>query len=338
MNAREIVMRTVEFGYPERLAVTFPEPYGSDIMHASYDLASFQRNWRDVGGGWQEWVDGWGNTWARVDRTSKGEVVRGVLQSWDDLDSLRLPDLANPAYYARAREACADPANTRFRMGGLPGFPFDITRYMRRLEEYLADILWEPERVKALLLRVENLLADVIVQYGRVGVDGVMFGEDWGTQETLMIHPNKWREMFKPGFIRLCRVAHQCGLKVFMHSCGKITAIIPDLIEAGIDVLQFDQPRLHGLDTLARFHGQVTFWSPVDIQTTLQAKDEVAIEADAREMVQTMGGSDGGFIAGYYGDNPSIGLDAHWQDVACRAFIKYGDLCATAGQARNREP
>jgi uroporphyrinogen decarboxylase len=145
-----------------------------------------------------------------------------------------------------------------------------------------------------------------------------------------MIHPNKWREMFKPGYIHLCRVAHQHDLKVFMHSCGKITAIIPDLTDAGIDVLQFDQPRLHGIDTLARFHGQVTFWSPVDIQTTLQKGDEAAIEADARDMVHKMGGPDGGFIGGYYGDNPSIGLDPHWQDVACRAFIKYGDFRATA--------
>ena len=68
--------------------------------------------------------------------------------------------------------------------------------------------------------------------------------------------------MFKPGYIRLCRVAHEYGLKVFMHSCGKITAIIPDLIDAGIDVLQFDQPRLHGIDTLARFHGQDQFLVP----------------------------------------------------------------------------
>jgi len=334
MNSREIVLRTVEFSCPERLAVTFPEPYGSDIMHTGYDLESFQRTWRDVGGGWQEWVDAWGNTWARVDRTSKGEVVRGVLQDWADLETLRLPDLANPAHYGRAREACADPQNHRFRMGGLPGFPFDITRYMRRLEEYLADILWEPERVKALLLRVENLLADTIVQYGHAGADGVMFCEDWGTQEALMINPAKWREMFKPGYIRLCHVAHQYGLKVFMHSCGKITAIIPDLIEAGVDVLQFDQPRLHGIDTLARFHGRITFWCPVDIQTTLQSGDESAIEADARDMVQKMGGPDGGFIGGYYGDNPSIGLDPHWQDIACRAFMKYGDYRVTASRTK----
>lgn len=325
MDSREIVLRTVEYRGPERVAASFPEPYWNDFAFTSYTLRGYDRTWRTVSGNRQEYVDEWGNTWARVDPTSKGEVVRGVLQDWSQLDTLTLPDLANPANFERVREVCSDPHNTRFRVGGLPGFPFNIARYMRHLEEFLADVLLAPEEVKRLLLRIENLLAETIIQYARAGVDAVFFCEDWGTQEALMIHPRTWREMFKPGFFRLCRVAHEQGLKVFMHSCGKITDIIPDLIETGIDVLQFDQPRLHGLDTLARFHGQVTFWCPVDIQTTLQTRDEAAIEADAREMIEKLGGPEGGFIAGYYGDNASIGLDPHWQDVACRAFMRYGD-------------
>jgi uroporphyrinogen decarboxylase len=131
--------------------------------------------------------------------------------------------------------------------------------------------------------------------------------------------------VFKPGFERLCGVAHERGLKVFMHSCGKTTVIIPDLIEAGVDLLQFDQPQLHGLDNLAQYHGEITFWCPVDIQKTLQTRDAAAIEADARAMIERLGGSQGGFVAGYYSGNDAIGLDPKWQDVACRAFTRYGD-------------
>ncbi|NLS78631.1 MAG: hypothetical protein GXY76_15360, partial [Chloroflexi bacterium] len=127
-----------------------------------------------------------------------------------------------------------------------------------------------------------------------------------------------------PGFVRLCGVAHEVGVKVFMHSCGKMTSIIPDLIEAGIDVLQFDQPRIHGLDTLAQWSGQVTFWCPVDIQSTLQTRDSVLIEADAREMIAKLGNQGGGFIAGYYGGNEAIGITPEIQELACKAFVKYG--------------
>jgi uroporphyrinogen decarboxylase len=196
---------------------------------------------------------------------------------------------------------------------------------MRRLDQFLMDLLLEQERISVLLKRIEDLLADTIVQYARAGADAVMFPEDWGTQKGLMINPVTWREVFKPGFQRLCAVAHEHGIKVFMHSCGKTTVIIPDLIEAGIDVLQFDQPQLHGLDKLAEFHGEMTFWCPVDIQKTLQTQDAALIEVDAKEMIEKLGGPEGGFIAGYYGGNEAIGLDPKVQDVACQAFTRYGD-------------
>jgi hypothetical protein len=325
MNSREIVRRTVEFTGPERVAGSMPPPYWNDFSHAGYRLQGYAPQWQDVGGGRQEYVDEWGNTWARVDDYSKGEVARGAIQDLDDVHTLCLPDLGNPANFEQAREVFGDPENNRFRIGGLPGFPFNIARKMRRLDQFLMDLLLEQEKIKALLKRIEDLLAGAIVQYAEAGADAVMFPEDWGTQKGLMINPRTWREVFKPGFERLCHVAHEHGIKVFMHSCGKTTVIIPDLIEAGIDVLQFDQPQLHGLDNLAQFHGQMTFWCPVDIQTTLQTQDAATIEADAAEMVEKLGGPKGGFIAGYYSGNEAIGLDPKWQDIACRAFAKYGD-------------
>jgi hypothetical protein len=111
-----------------------------------------------------------------------------------------------------------------------------------------------------------------------------------------------------------------------MHSCGEISAIVPGLIDAGIDVLQFDQPDLHGMDTLAAYqeNAKITFWCPVDIQTTLQTQNEGLIREKAREMLDKLWNGRGGFIAGYYGDNASIGLDPKWQEFACDEFVKRG--------------
>jgi len=325
MDAREIVLRTVEYRGPERVAGSMPPPYWNDLSHAGYQLQGHMATWQDVGGERQEYVDEWGNTWARIDRHSKGEVARGAIQDLDQVATIPLPNLANPANFQRPREVFQDPANDRFRIGSLPGFPFNIARKMRRLDQFLMDLLLEQDKIVILLRRIEDLLAETIVQYARAGADAVMFPEDWGTQKGLMIRPDTWRQEFKPGFQRLCAVAHEHGIKVFMHSCGKTTVIIPDLIEAGIDLLQFDQPQLHGLDNLAQFHGQITFWCPVDIQTTLQTQDAARIEADARAMIELLGGPEGGFIAGYYRGNEAIGLDPAWQDIACRAFTRYGD-------------
>jgi hypothetical protein len=109
-----------------------------------------------------------------------------------------------------------------------------------------------------------------------------------------------------------------------MHSCGRIGAIVPGLMEAGVDLLQFDQPDLHGIEQLAAHQkrGKITFWCPVDIQKTLQERDERIIRAKAREMLDKLWRGRGGFVAGYYGDNASIGLEPKWQEYACDEFMK----------------
>jgi hypothetical protein len=308
-----------------------PPPYWHDFFHASVAYPRRPENqWHKVDDTRWERTDEWGNLWARIEEFSKGEVSRGVLQDLEEVETLPLPDLGNPAYYDEVRKAYETEADDKYRLGSLPGFAFNIARKMRRLDQYMMDLALYPAKMQTLHRRINDVLEWMIQQYARAGADAVMFGEDWGTQTNLMISPKMWREIFKPGFVRLCDAAHEEGLKVFMHSCGKITVIIPDLIEAGIDVLQFDQPRVHGISTLAQWADQVTFWCPVDIQTTLQTGDPLAIEADAKRMIEELGADGGGFIAGYYGGNEAIGVDPAVQEIACKAFVKYGWYKETA--------
>jgi uroporphyrinogen decarboxylase len=270
-------------------------------------------------------IDEWGNVWGRLEGFSKGEVIRGVIEhDWAALDTYVFPRFDIPERYVRVKEIFAAHPD-KFCIGGLPGFPFAIARYMRRMENFLADVLIEKENVMCLLNKIEDILIDCIDGLAHAGADAVMFGEDWGTQDRLLVSPKTWREMFKPGFVRLCEAVHDRGMTIFMHSCGHIYEIIEDLIEVGIDVLQFDQPEIHGVDNLARdFGGRINFWCPVDIQKTLQSKDPIMIENAARELVEKLGAFNGGFIAGYYGGNEAIGVDPQMQDIACKAFVKYG--------------
>jgi len=70
--------------------------------------------------------------------------------------------------------------------------------------------------------------------------------------------------------------------------------------------------------------GRITFWCPVDIQRTLQTGDEQIIRAKAREMLDKLWQGRGGFIAGYYSDNASIGLDPAAQQYGCDEFERCG--------------
>ena len=320
---REIVSQTLSFSSPERIAHSFSP---SDFIDVGNTAQTFATEWeKDNDGKWFRF-DEWGNRWGRLEDTSKGEVVQGTLHSFDDLEIFQVPDFSKPEDYECVRTArAANP--DKWLIGGLPGFTFNIARKMRRLDQYLLDLAANPAEIALLHDKIDLALKDMIVNYAQAGVDCVMFPEDWGTQLRTFISPRMWQKEFFPRFKKLCTLAHQHNIKVFMHSCGNIAGIMPGLIEAGIDLFQFDQPDLHGIDTLASYQAehQVSFWCPVDIQTTLQTRDETIIINKVKEMVEKLWlRNDGGLIAGYYSDNASIGLDPKWQAIACEEFTRLG--------------
>ncbi|MFH0921776.1 MAG: uroporphyrinogen decarboxylase family protein [Fibrobacterota bacterium] len=322
MTSREIVQATLDYASPERLARSFPD---SDFIGTGHTAKTHATDWKEVGNGRWERSDEWGNLWARVDTTSKGEVVKGVLNDINDIALYKFPDFSDPASYDNVRKDRAS-APDKWLIGWLPGFTFNIANKLRKLENYLMDLLLEPEQCRLMHDRIDRCLEDMIRGYANAGVDAIMFPEDWGTQKQTLISPALWREEFFPRFQKLCGLAHSLGLKVFMHSCGRIEAIVPGLIEAGVDVLQFDQPELHGLEKLAEHQRgrKITFWCPVDIQRVLQTRDESVIRQRARDMVNILWRGQGGFIAGHYSDNTSIGLEPRWQEYANEEFLKRG--------------
>ncbi len=259
---------------------------------------------------------------------TKGEVYKGVIEDgWDLLDDYDWPQTNDPALFEEAAEEVKQYHEEGWYVrGGVPG-PFGVARYMRKLEVFLADCAEEPERVSALLKRIADQMEAEIYHYADIGVDGIATGEDWGTQDRLLVSPPMFRRMFKPYFKQLCDAAHSRGLDVRLHSCGYVRDVIPDWVEVGINVFQFDQPELHGIDFLAEnFGGKAHFECPVDIQTTLQTQDADVIAAAAREYIDKLAAPyGGGFIPGYYGSNEALGIPKSIQDVAAKTFLEHGD-------------
>jgi uroporphyrinogen decarboxylase len=312
----------LDYTSPERVAKSF---HDQDFAGASHSVKTSSTDWEQVEECRWERTDDWGNTWARIDPTSMGEVVRGVLDDISEMDRYEFPDFSNPADYEDVRKARLENPE-KWLIGGIPGFAFNIARKLRKLENYLSDLLTDRDRIGELHDRIDVFLDDMIRNYAAAGVDSVMFCEDWGTQNQTLISPRLWHEEFFPRFVQHCTLAHDLGIRVFMHSCGQIEAIVPGLIEAGIDLLQFDQPDLHQIDVLASHqeNAKITFWCPVDIQKVLPTGNEQLIRAKARELLDKVWKGRGGFVAGYYGDNVSIGLDPDWQEYACDEFVRHG--------------
>lgn len=329
VTPREIVQQSLGFDGPPRIPYGMGGGFPRDIQGVGRKGTgnSQARGWEQKPDGSWDMIDEWGNTWGRLEGITKGEVTHGVIEEdWSLLDDYDFPLTDDAELYVDARERCKELHDQGYYVLGSTSWPFNVARYMRRMENFLADVAAEPDKVRFLLNRVADVIEAEIDGMAGAGVDGIMTGEDWGTQDRLLVSPRTFRSLFKPVFKRLCDVAHGHGLSVWFHSCGYVRDVIGDWLEVGINVCQFDQPELHGIDFLAdNFGGRMHFWSPVDIQKTLQTRDIPTIEAAAKEYVEKLAAHGGGFIAGYYGSNEAIGLDPTYQEVACRAFMAAGD-------------
>ena len=330
MIPRDIVKMSLEFAGPPRIPFGMGGGFPSDVRGVGRKPAPNrkQQPWTEQPGGYWNMIDEWGNEWRRLESITKGEVHKGVIEEgWELLENYDWPAVDDASLYEEAAVKVKEyHKEGYFVTGGVP-WTFDISRYMRRMEVFLRDCAEEPDRVEYLLNRVADVIERQIYRYADIGVDAIMSGEDWGTQDRLLVSPTMFRRLFKPVFKRLCGAAHSRGLTVWFHSCGYVRDVIEDWIEVGINVCQFDQPELHGIDHLAKkFGGRMHFWSPVDIQTTLQTRDHQKIEAAAKDYVEKLAGPfGGGFVAGYYGSNEALGLTPEFQETASKAYMKYGD-------------
>lgn len=331
MTSREIIQRVLAHDHPPRIGMAFGEYEGQPRLN---DLASLgpaadpnsrATAWQDDNQGGETMTDEWGCVWRRLQgRSQGGEVLRPAIQTWDDLDTYVPPTYGDPARYAHCAAARAEHAD-KYMIGWVPGgCAFNTARYLRKLEQYLEDCAAEPDQVWRLNEIVNNIALAQIDIYADLGADCIMFCEDWGTEDRLLVSPRMWERLFQPFFARLIERAHSRGLKVWMHSCGMIRDIVPPLVELGLDVFQLDQPELTGLEFLSGFADRTTFYSPVDIQKILPTGDRELIQAHAREMIRLLGGHGGGFIATMYGDCPGIGVDPLWGQWAYEVFEREG--------------
>ncbi|MCC6443845.1 MAG: hypothetical protein IT210_10370 [Armatimonadetes bacterium] len=321
MTAREVIRRNLEGDGPVRIGLDFDRGRRYDFHGAGPGPSKTWTPRRWVEGDTEYYDDEWGNIWHRLVRMSKGgEIYRPALTDWDMLEGYRLPDLADPERYEAAAQSFAADKE-RFRLGSLPGFPFAICRYLRKMEIYFQDLVLERERIDLLHDRVTGLLEAMIVRWADAGADGIFFCEDWGVQDRLLIRPGMWREIYKPLFARLCGAARERGMHVLMHSCGYNWDILDDLAEAGIKAFQFDQPALYGLERLADKLNRlgVCLYAPVDIQKIMPFGNRQQIEGEARRMIALF---DGHLIAKNYGDLHGIGVEEEWDGWAYRVFEK----------------
>jgi uroporphyrinogen decarboxylase len=177
------------------------------------------------------------------------------------------------------------------------GSHFEKAYFSRGIENLLADLAGEPEFARSLLNRIiEKNLVMLDNFLHAPEIDGVLLGSDWGTQIDLIMSPDTWQEMIRPGEQREYDLIHSHGKDVWVHSCGNVEKIIPSLIEMGLDVLNPVQPEAMDLATLKQQYGdKLTFWGGISTQKALPYGTPAEVTAETCRVRDLMS-HNGGYI------------------------------------------
>ena len=252
--------------------------------------------------------DSYGQVWKRaLPYYYSGDGILREAASIDDIERLiRWPDLADPRWMAGVFErAQALNEETDYfivmRMVASHG-PFQTACDLRGTENFLKDMVRNPEFAKALLDKITTVIENLLRQAMQMG--GIYFhmielpGDDYAGNTSTMMSPAMFQKYIKPCIARLVRVVKEENptMKVMLHSDGAITNFIPEFIDLGIDVLHPLEP-LPATDFAAvkeTFGKQIAFLGGVDISRVMPSSREAVIEEAKLRIAQLAPG--GGYV------------------------------------------
>ncbi len=301
MEPKEIVLRAIERRNPPRTPIHYCNrdfEYSDTLNVGLAPRAGFVPS--------MPGMTEWGYAWKTLDGTMGQPDIRPLADP-AALSTYQPPDPYAPGRFD-GRDAAIAQHPERFVKFGLGITGFNIATFLRGFGELLMDFYLEPQQAERIVDLVFDYEMGLIEQAVQHPIDAVTFGDDWGTQKGLMVQPELWRRVFKPRYAAQFARVHRGGKKVWFHTCGDVWAILPDLIEVGVDVLELLQPDIFGVERLAKtFGGQVCFCCSIDHQRRAISGTRDEIFAYARLLRDMLGPFNGGYIA-YIEDYASLGM------------------------------
>jgi uroporphyrinogen decarboxylase len=186
------------------------------------------------------------------------------------VDRYVLPDPRDAARFAGLREAARRVIEEEKRalvVGNLSAGIFEMYLWTRGFTDGYADFVGRPALMQKIMGRIlEMQLAYWEKMFDLLGdmIDVVQLADDFAGQYDMLISPGSYRSYIKPLHKELFDFVRSRGrAKIFLHSCGSIRRVIPDLIEIGLDIINPVQVSAVGMDSaeLKREYGKdLVFW------------------------------------------------------------------------------
>ena len=242
--------------------------------------------------GYIHFTDEWGIEWRMpekgghyFDMITHPLIEKTSLDVWPDpVDDSRMADFSSRILELK------ENGDQAILMHGVSAGIFELSLRLRGFEQFFMDIALSPSLACGILDKVVEIKCGfwekALEKYGNEILVAVE-ADDLGTQNSLLISPDMYRQILKPRHKKLFSFIKKKAphVKVFLHSCGAIMPLIPDLIETGIDILNPVQVSARGMEPLLlkkEFGDVLTFWGGgIDTQrilpngTVQEVRDEV---------------------------------------------------------------
>ena len=188
-------------------------------------------------------------------------------------------------------------------MVGFGGQFFELGGFIFRMDDFMTNLVLKGPMIEKLLDRLFEMHMEKLEPFLKAispYADTIVMGDDLGTQTSPMISPKLYRDLILPKAQQLYRfVRENSDVKVFLHSCGAISEFLPDLIEAGVQVINPVQTSAGGMEPekLKREFGKdLVFWGGgIDTQRILPEATPDEVRKEVRKNCEIFM-KDGGFI------------------------------------------
>lgn len=351
MNSRERVNTAMRRLEPDRVPFDFPNGVAPSVME-EFRLRSGQEDLYDffgtdvryVGGIGESryprdhspyqhdippraWVDEWGighlptESVLAIHSHLEG-FIYPMLELHTPQDALEypLPDVDADYRFEQMHEQVQYLHNRGLAVvGSLACTIFEIAWYMRSMELLLMDFVDNQEFAEVLFDRIIEKRIMQARNMTRAGIDILQLGDDVASQRGMLMSRPMWRKWLKQRMAQIISAAREVnpGVLIFYHSDGDCTAIIPDLIEIGIDILNPVQSEcMDGPALKIEFGDKLSFWGTIGTQTTLPFGSPDDVRREVTKRFETMG--QGGGLC--LGPTHMVEPDVSWDNLV--AFVE----------------
>ena len=224
--------------------------------------------------------------------------------SYSDIDNYQFPTISDEEIEFLSREAKRLHDETDYAiLASFGGNIFEAGQFDFGWANFMALLAGNPD----LAMYYMDKLADSHIEQLKKWLPAVkdyvhiiQVGDDLGMQTGPQISPKMYREMIKPFHARIYQyIKENSDLFIFLHSCGSIYHLLPDIIDAGVDIINPVQYKAADMDPVRlkrEFGKHLTFWGAgCDTQQVLTHGSIEEIKKETERMISIFAPG-GGFV------------------------------------------